>query len=171
MNRVLRQWVRQAVLVAVSALVGLAMPAASADSEVHGSLDTYAGGGVALVWAVLRAGANGDADVVVRIDSDARYRAVSVVGVDPFTHARTLLLPPTRLDAPFEFRIARARFADLPRTEWRFYGSAAPARDEAPALMVYYQGVPDTTPEFDDAAKLAAYLRARIAAARAGRAK
>ena len=39
---------------------------------------------------------------------------------------------------------------------------SAPAADAVPVLLVYYQGVPDTTPEFDDAVKLEAYLAERL---------
>jgi len=40
-----------------------------------------------------------------------------------------------------------------------------------PALMIFYHGVPDTTPEFTDAGKLDAHLAARIGEARAAGAK
>ena len=58
-------------------------------------------------------------------------------------------------------RIPRAQFADTPRTEWAYYMSEGDAREGKPALVVYYLGIPDTTPEFADAAKLDAYLGAR----------
>jgi hypothetical protein len=47
------------------------------------------------------------------------------------------------------------------------FDSAAHAQANAPQLVVYYLGVPDTTPEFADAAKLDASLSERIARARA----
>ena len=49
------------------------------------------------------------------------------------------------------FRSSRAHFADFPRTELTFDG---PAPAAAPALVVYYAGVPDTTPEFAAADRL-----------------
>ena len=64
-----------------------------------------------------------------------------------------------------EVRIARADFADFPRTELRFWASWT----ESPALVVYYLGVPDTTPEFANEATLDAYLAARIERIRAGK--
>jgi len=60
-------------------------------------------------------------------------------------------------------RIARPRFADTPRTEWRFYASEAAVAAGPAALTVYYVGVPDTTPEFADPGKLDPYLAARTA--------
>ena len=64
-------------------------------------------------------------------------------------------------------RVSRADFADFPRTELRFYGSAAQADAGVPSLVVFYLGVPDTTPEFATEANLNAYLVDRIARARA----
>ena len=64
-------------------------------------------------------------------------------------------------------RIPRAQFADYPRTELRLFASAAAAQSGPPALVIFYHGVPDTTPEFNDASKLDAHLAARIAQARA----
>ena len=70
-----------------------------------------------------------------------------------------------------ELRAARAQFADLPRTELRFYATAAAAQADTPRLVVYFLGVPDTTPEFATEANLSAYLADRIARIRAPGAK
>ena len=59
-------------------------------------------------------------------------------------------------------RIPRAQFADTPRTEWQLYASEAAARAGKPGLVVYYVGIPDTTPEFADAEKLDAFLATRV---------
>jgi hypothetical protein len=150
------------VVVLIGALVAQAF-AADAPREVHGSSDRYAGSGIALAWGVLR-GASEDATVVVvRIVADASaFRAIAVTGVDPFSGGSKPLLAPTSTSAPVEFRSPRSRFADLPRTEFRFFASDTPG--DAPALVVYYLGIPDTTPEFADAGKLAAHLTQRTAA-------
>ena len=143
-------------------------PAAGASaSAVHGSLDAFAARGVALAFGVLRGKDEATTQVVVRVEADrARYGALAVDGVDPFTKASQPLVPAAPIDGVRLVRIPRARFAELPRTEWRFFAAASPRPGDAPALLVYYQGVPDTTPEFDDAAKLDAYLTERIARAR-----
>ena len=147
----------------------LASPAASAAPpvEAHGSLDIYAAPGIALAWGVLRGKDEAATEVVVRVDADASvYGSLAVAGVDPFTKASRPLLTVTPIAATLMFRLPRSRFADLPRTEWRFYKSPAPAANDTPALLVYYQGIPDTTPEFADEAKLSAYLAERIGQAR-----
>ena len=164
-------WLSLGVL-ALAAAIGSARaadpPAGGASaSEVHGSLDAFAARGVALAFGVLRGKDEATTQVVVRVEADrARYNTLSVVGVDPFTKASQLFLPAAPIDGVRIVRIPRARFADLPRTEWRFFSSAKPAAGDAPALLVFYQGVPDTTPEFDDAARLESDLAARIERAR-----
>jgi hypothetical protein len=147
-------------------LLALARPLHSAAPlERHGSTDLYAGDDVVLAWAVLRGASEASTFVVVHVRSE-RFGAVSIAGIDPFSNARETLLPPAALRAGGNrFRLPRSRFADLPRTEFRFHTGATPVPAEAPALVVYYLGVPDTTPEFADEAKLDAYLASRIAKA------
>ena len=57
-------------------------------------------------------------------------------------------------------RVPRAHFADFPRTEVRLFGAAGAGATGAPKLVVFYLGVPDTTPEFASAAALESYLAA-----------
>ena len=164
---------RRVGIALVSLLMGWAVPSVAAPTvEAHGSLDAYAGPGVALAWGVLR-GANADAaTVVVRVDVDPkRYRTLTVSGVDPFTKATQVLVTPTALDGGQLIRLPRTRFADLPRTEWRFYAvvPSAVQPTDAPPLLVYYQGIPDTTPEFNDEGGLATSLEQRIERVRSGR--
>jgi hypothetical protein len=136
-------------------------------AEMHGASDAFAGPGIALAWGILRGKDETATEVVVRLDADpGTYASVAVTGVDPFTKASQPLTPLTRTPGTIEVRLPRSRFADLPRTEWRLYKSANPAVGEAPALLVYYQGIPDTTPEFNDEAKLREDLSRRIERAR-----
>ena len=71
-------------------------------------------------------------------------------------------MPIARTGARIDARIPRAQFADFPRTEFRLYGSAPKSPGDAPKLVVYYLGIPDTTPEFASDAALEAYLASRI---------
>jgi len=147
----------------VAALVAFGMHA-SAQTIVHGSADAFRAPGVAMAWAIARAKEEASTAVVVRVVADrAAYGWVEVRGVDPFTQAEQAILAGRAIDGSLDVRIARSRFADTPRTEWRLYASEAAVSAGPPALTVFYVGVPDTTPEFADAAKLDAYLAARTA--------
>lgn len=141
----------------------LVFPRAAIAREVHGSADIFVAPDVALAWAILR-GAGDAATVVIRVLADQKaFSTVAVVGIDPFTKAEASVLPATAITESIDIRIARASFADFPRTEIRLYSGAA----NAPTLNVFYLGIPDTTPEFNDGAKLDEYLSERLRA-RAG---
>jgi len=135
--------------------------------EIHGSADAIALPGLALAWGVLRAPKEDDTAVVLRIEPDVRrYAWVEVAGRDPFTQDRVVRFPATEVGGAFDVRIPRARIAEHPRTEIRLWPREAPP-PAAPALVVYFAGVPDTTPEVIRADDLARSLTARIERARA----
>ena len=162
------------VLVCLMLACVAAAPAAATDPqrEIHGMADAYAGDGAAVAWAVLRGADEVGTVVVVRIVADPDlYPIVGATGSNPFSQRTQSLLPATPNAGSVELRAARAQFADFPRTELRFYATAAAAQADTPRLVVYFLGVPDTTPEFATEANLAAYLADRIARIRAPGAK
>ena len=149
-------------------LLSGAASAADAPREVHGSADVYAAPDVALAWGVLRGANEAATTVVIRVVTNPQaYPWLAVAGIDPFTKAEQLLQRATASSGTIDVRIPRAQFADYPRTEVRLFSSPAAAQSGPPALVIFYHGVPDTTPEFTDASKLDAHLAARIAQARA----
>jgi hypothetical protein len=157
--------------IAVMMLVTL-MPCAHAAQEVHGTSDAFAGHGVAIAWGVLRGASEETTMIVMRIVGDAgRFARVGAEGVDPFTKERKPVAAPRVLNGVIDVRISRKQFADFPRTEFLFFFSPQSAPGAPPDLVVYYLGVPDTTPEFPAEAALDAYLNDRIAKLRAGGAK
>jgi hypothetical protein len=138
---------------------------ADAPREVHGAADAYAEPGIALAWGVRRGADEASTRVTLRIVADpARYPRLAVVGRDPFTQAEHVVQAARSTAGLPDLVIPRAQFADFPRTELRFF---APGGAEAPIVVVYYLGVPDTTPEFAAGAALDRYLGERIARARA----
>jgi hypothetical protein len=166
---------RTPLLLACLALATIAAaPCLAADPqrEIHGMADAYAGDGAAVAWAVLRGADETGTVVVVRIVADRDlYPIVGATGSNPFSQRTQSLLPATPNAGSVDLRAARAQFADFPRTELRFYATAAAAQADTPRLVVYFLGVPDTTPEFATEANLAAYLADRIARIRAPGAK
>jgi hypothetical protein len=125
-------------------------------AEVHGASDTYAGEGVAIAWGVLRGASEESTFVVVRVEADAkRYNRVEIAGVDPFTRDTKIRVPARALAGSLDLHLPRSGFADHPRTELRFSGAVP--------LVVYYLGIPDTTPEFVSAAALDMHLAVRLA--------
>jgi hypothetical protein len=126
--------------------------------------DAFAANGVAIAWGVVRGKSEAATSVAIRVVADAAlYPWIAVNGGDPFTSQHRPLLIPTSNAGVIEVRSSRAQFADFPRTELRFYDSAAQIQSDTPKLVVFYLGVPDTTPEFATEDKLDAYLSDRIA--------
>jgi hypothetical protein len=162
--------VRTALVLACLTLACFAaVPATAADPqrEIHGMADAYAGQGVTLAWAILRGANEAATVVVVRIVADpALYPIIAATGSNPFSQQGAALLRATPSAGGVDLRVARTHFADFPRTELRFYASPAAAQSDTPQLVVYYLGVPDTTPEFATEANLEAYLADRIARVR-----
>lgn len=156
-----------ALLAGFACAVAVCAPAvADPSQEAHGVGDAYAAPGVALAWGILRGADEAATRVVVRIVADPHlYPFVAAIGINPFSKGEQALLPRAQTEGSVEIRVPRAQYADFPRTEIRFYGTTA---TDAPALVVFYLGVPDTTPEFATEANLNAYLTDRIARARAG---
>ncbi len=150
---------RPAAAVTVALLVCLT--AAAQETEVHGEDSVFAGHGVTIAWGVLRAAAEAETQVVVRVVAPGgAYTHLDVEAVDPFTQARRAVVDGLRVEAAVEVRMPRASFADFPRREIRLW------RAGRPAITVYYLGVPDTTPEFASEAGLRAYLDDAVAKAR-----
>ena len=150
------------------ALMAILAGHAQAQTQVHGSADVFAAPGVGLAWAIARGATESDTHVVLRIVSAPTiYPSLAVVGVDPFSKQEKVWRAAAASAGTLELRIPRAQFADFPRTEVRLYGGATPTVAAVPALVVFYLGVPDTTPEFTDGAKLATYVADRIARIRA----
>jgi hypothetical protein len=146
------------------ALLSLAVLAHAAPLAVHGSGDGFAPPGVKLAWAIARGAGEASTFVVVRVATErAKYPWLVVAGVDPFTKAELTRVPATLVDARYDVRMPRSTIGDHPNTEFRFFANEADARAGAPALVVYYHGVPDTAPEFADAGKLSQYLDDRMA--------
>ena len=149
----------------------IAAIAADAPGEIHGHSDVFAGNGVAIAWGILRGASEDTTMIVLRVAADpAVYARLAADGVDPFTQGRKSIVPERPLAAQIDVRIPRSQFGDFPRTELRFF-AASSLTGSAPRLVVYYLGVPDTTPELTTAANLEAHLTARMAGLIATRSK
>jgi hypothetical protein len=131
--------------------------------EVHGAHDAWAEPGLALAWGVLRGRSETDTRVLLRIEADPqRHGRVTALGRDPFGGSTVELPLAMAADGSAQLNLPRSHFAEHPRTELRFF---APGRSQ-PQLLVFYLGLPDTTPEFVTAGQLDADLQARLSRAR-----
>ena len=157
---------RRTLLAAGSTLALPALPARASPIEVHGAAAVHAAPGLALAWALLRGRAvrdPGEALVVLSIELDtARHAELAVLRRDPFGSGQLQWQPRAGAKPSQTLRATRAQLAELPRTELRFYAAGA----AEPQRIVWFAGVPDTTPEYLDAEALAAGVRERLQRAR-----
>jgi hypothetical protein len=138
-------------------LVALLFVSPAAAEEVHGKTDVFAAPGVKLAWGIARGPDEMRTFVVVRFRLADAVDMVTVTGRDPFSGVMKMLRREAPTKGRLEVRIPRASFVDYPRTEWQLIGSG-----KGLPLTVFYLGIPDTTPEFPDEARLDAYLEARL---------
>lgn len=145
---------------ALAALVMIAWAlGARAGERIHGADHHFVGPSVRIIWAIAWAADPADAGVVLRVvNPDGVYSHVALDGADPFTKARRTLLPPRPLGPRQNLSTPRGSFGEWPSREIRLYRSAADVAADTPALVVYYLGAPDTTPEFNSQAGVDAYL-------------
>ena len=138
-----------------------ALPArADGPPGIHGHSDAFAGQGIAIAWGILRGATEQTTKVVLKIIADpSRYESIAMDGEDPFTGTRQTIFMQRPSKGTIDLRIPRSQYADLPRTELRFFTRLGQSQ---PMVIVYYVGVPDTTPEFADEAKLEAFLTERV---------
>jgi hypothetical protein len=122
----------------------------------------YTGPGVTLAWAHLARRHRG-------FDARCRAHRRRTRRVRRVEHRRHRSLHAARADAaaaqrdgrPIDARIPRAQFA-ISRAPSFGCSGPLPKRPRAAKLVVYYLGIPDTTPEFATEAALEAYLASRI---------
>lgn len=154
-----RRW-----LLGAAASAAMGTVAQAAPRQVHGAHDAWAESGIALAWGVLRGRDENSTRAIIRIEVDLQcWARIEATGRDPFSAASADLPMLQHDDGRWTVDVPRSRFADHPRTELRLW---APGAAE-PGLLVYFAGVPDTTPEFNERAALEADLARRLARARA----
>lgn len=134
---------------------------------VHGADSLFQMESARVAWAVLRGSTEDRTLVVIRVVNLASaFRHLRVDGVDPFTKDRAVLVEARPLAERADLAVPRARFADHPSAEIHLFASADALRADKPDLVIYYLGVPDTTPEFQARGELDAYLDKMTGAAK-----
>ncbi len=149
----------RSVVAACLAVAAMWASVAAAQTKVHGADSLFAAPTIKLAWGVLKGKTEADTRVVIRVvNVAAEYRFIRVDGVDPFTKAQVVFVEAATLEKTADISIARSKFADHPSTELHLFRDEAAMRAQNAALVVYYLGVPDTTPEFATADAMNAYL-------------
>jgi hypothetical protein len=135
-----------------------AAPAHCEPPEVHGADSAFRTGPVAICWGMLRGAPGEDVQVVIRIrimeEGPLPFAELAVEAVHPLTRAAETVVPRRPLERTTDVTAARESFKNLTGRRIAFYGRS----DAQPQLVVFYNGVPDTTPELLDRERLEQYF-------------
>lgn len=151
------------VFLLLCSIVTLTWPDTPPEAKmVHGSLDTFRGEGIVLAWGILKnsQGKGPEADrVVIRIHALSKEsEALQIEGIDPFAGTRSPLYSALFPEIPLDLSLPRSHFDTFPRTEIHFFRSYTDLLENKPQWILYFVGVPDTTPEFLSADRLKEHL-------------
>jgi hypothetical protein len=143
------------LFVPLAVLVGASL---YAQEKVHGADSVFSAPTVKIGWAVQKGSSEQTTLVIIRlVNREGAYQEVDLEGVDPFTNDRRVVAARQRIADQVDVVVPRSGFAEHPSLEIRFYGMP-PQTDLKPSLIVYFLGVPDTTPEFATSQAVDAYL-------------
>jgi len=107
---------------------------------------------------MLRGAPGEDVQVVIRVrileEGSLPFAELAVEAVHPLTRAAETVLPRRPLERTTDVTAARESFKNLTGRRIAFYDRS----DPKPQLVVFYNGVPDTTPELLDRERLEQYF-------------
>jgi hypothetical protein len=149
---------KRAVLGVWLAIAVWSAPAWCETREVHGADSSFRSGAVGICWGMLRGAPGEDVQVVIRIrllaEGEAPYAQLSVEAVHPLTRAAETVVSRRPLERTADVTAPRESFKNLTGRRIAFYDRT----DPQPRLVVFYNGVPDTTPELPDRDRLEQYF-------------
>ena len=131
-------------------------------NEYHGADSVFTKNGIVIVWAIEKRGGDTSPLVYLRIactpEAAPAFRYYTLLAVDPFTSSTR----PLAVGQPLaELNTQTAEMSDFQSYSSRrilFFATEDDLRSNNPQMVVFYQGVPDTSPEFVEKAKLESYL-------------
>ena len=133
---------------------------AETQEEHHGADSSYQLNNLVILWGILK-GPDEDRSWVtikiIRTGSDpGPWESFRVEAVDPFTQEKEWVTPRQCLGKETAIKSPRSSFRD--KTGRRIFLYSDPSKGEKPSAVIFYQGVPDTTPEFLTEKEMEAYF-------------
>ncbi|MBN2552526.1 MAG: hypothetical protein JXB06_07135 [Spirochaetales bacterium] len=151
------------LLLAAAVLCSGKVRLAAQGAEHHGADSTFQVEGLVFMWAILRAADEPSTQVVLDIVKTSpaaeRFRLYSVQAVDPFTGESRTEVEAARLEEKNRVLRPRPEFQIFSNRRILLFTDERSVSLDLPELTVFYQGVPDTSPEFSDIDNLEAYFQ------------
>ena len=120
--------------------------------EYHGADSLFEKEGIAILWAILKGSTEESSWVYIRIiqtgEGPVPFQLFGVEAVDPFSNQKEWVVKGEAFKKENVVKSIRASFREKTARRVLFYEKAEDLSKENPAMIVYYLGVPDTSPEF-----------------------
>lgn len=120
--------------------------------EYHGADSLFEKEGIVILWAILKGSTEESSWVYIKIiqtgGGPASFQLFGVEAVDPFSNQKEWVVRGEPLKKENIAKSIRATFREKTARRVLFYEKAEDLSKETPAMIVYYLGVPDTSPEF-----------------------
>jgi hypothetical protein len=131
-------------------LAGWEISPALGQREFHGADSVFEKDGITILWAILKGPTEESSWVHIKIINSGKnpFQIFSVEAVDPFSKEKEWVVKGKKLEKENLIRSNRASFREKTGRRILFYRSTEAFEKENPDMIVYYLGVPDTSPEF-----------------------
>jgi hypothetical protein len=118
--------------------------------EFHGADSVFEKEGITILWAILKGPTEGSSRVYIKIlnSGNSPFQAFSVEAVDPFSKEKEWVVRGEVLKKENLVKSVRTSFTEKTGRRVFFYKNAEDLSKGNPATIVYYFGIPDTSPEF-----------------------
>jgi len=117
--------------------------------EFHGADSVFEKDGITILWAILKGPTEESSWVYIKIINSGKdpFRIFSGEAIDPFSKEKEWIVKGEELKRENSVKSLRSSFRDKTSRRIVFYRSRQAFEKENPDMIVYYLGVPDTSPE------------------------
>ena len=120
--------------------------------EYHGADSIFEKEGIIILWGIFKGSTEETSWVYIKIiqtgGGPASFQLFGVEAVDPFSNQKEWVVKGEACKKENMVKSIRASFREKTARRVLFYEKAEDLLKENPAMIVYYLGVPDTSPEF-----------------------
>jgi hypothetical protein len=130
--------------------LGGSIPLVWGQEEHHGADSSFQLHDLVILWGILKGPEEDRSWVYIKIirtgSEPGPWTSYRLEAVDPFSQEREWVTPRENLKKENAIKEIRSSFRE--KTGRRLYFYPGQGMEEKPAAIIFYQGVPDTTPEF-----------------------
>ncbi len=142
----------------ICAALWISIPPAYGQEELPGADSVFYAKDMVVLWGILK-GVDEEhswVDIKIILPGPARWKSFEVEAVDPFSKEKEVVTPRRKLEKENVVRSRRSSFRDKTGRRILFYGGED--GKDRPGKIVFYQGIPDTTPECSTELQLKDYF-------------